>query len=227
MVKETDDSGGDQLAVVLDARASAEIAGATGSSFELALAAAGALVAQAHDDARRVRLVVAGPDGELVSASERAAVRRLLARARPAGERRPAEVLARLSAERVEVVTTRPADLLGTRHARRLGVVAIDPSSFDPAIARDAAALAALRAAGAHVQEVRRPEPSGRRGDAAGTRGAAPGTGCCSRSPRSSACCRRVTCRRPRSRRRGWRRSHCSPLRPHSPPGAPRGGRCS
>ncbi|MDX6571725.1 MAG: hypothetical protein QOC86_881, partial [Gaiellales bacterium] len=173
MVKETDDSGGDQLAVVLDARASAEIAGATGSSFELALAAAGALVAQAHADARRVRLVVAGPDGELVSASERAAVRRLLARARPAGERRPAEVLARLSAERIEVVTTRPADLLGMRHARRLGVVAIDPSSFDPAIERDAAALAALRAAGAHVQEVRRPEPRVDGETPAGPRGAA------------------------------------------------------
>jgi protein-glutamine gamma-glutamyltransferase len=158
MVKEQDDPGGDQLAVVLDARASADVGDAPGSSFELALGAAEALVAHAHADGRRVRLIVAGPDGEPVSASERAAVRRLLARARPAGERRPAEVLARVSAEQIEVVTTRPADLVGAPRARRLGVVAIDPSSFDPAIARDAAALAALRAAGAHVQEVRRPE---------------------------------------------------------------------
>ena len=42
--------------------------------------------------------------------------------------------------------------------ARRLGVVAIDPSSFDPAVPRDAEALAALRAAGARVLELRRPE---------------------------------------------------------------------
>ena len=158
MVKELDDPGGDQLAVVLDARASADIGAAPDSSFELAVAAAGALMAQAHADARRVRLVVAGPDGEAASASERAAVRRLLARARPAGERRPADLLARLHAERIEVVTSRPADLVGAVSARRLGVVAIDPSSFDPAVPRDAEALAALRAAGARVQELRRRE---------------------------------------------------------------------
>ena len=38
--------------------------------------------------------------------------------------------------------------LVGAVSARRLGVVAIDPSSFDPAVPRDAEALAALRAAG-------------------------------------------------------------------------------
>ena len=158
MVKELDDPAGDQLAVVLDARASAEVGSAPDSSFELAVAAAGALVTQAHADARRVRLVVAGPDGEPQSATERAAVRRLLARARPAGERRPGDLLARLHAERIEVVTSRPADLAGAVSARRLGVVAIDPSSFDPAVPRDAEALAALRAAGVRVQELRRPE---------------------------------------------------------------------
>ena len=158
MVKELDDPGGDQLAVVLDARSSAEIGSAPDSSFELAVAAAGALVTQAHADARRVRLVVAGAEGEPASATERAAVRRLLARARPAGERRPGDLLARIAAERIEVVTSRPADLVGALSARRLGVVAIDPSSFDPSVPRDAEALASLRAAGVRVQELRRPE---------------------------------------------------------------------
>jgi uncharacterized protein (DUF58 family)/transglutaminase-like putative cysteine protease len=158
MVKELDDPGGDELAVVLDARASADLGTAPDSSFELAVAAAGALVTQAQADGRRVRLLVAGPEGEPASAAERAAVRRLLARARPAGERRPGDLLSRIAAERIEVVTTRPADLLGAVSARRLGVVAIDPSSFDEAVPRDAHALAALQAAGARVQELRRPD---------------------------------------------------------------------
>ncbi|MDX6629693.1 MAG: hypothetical protein QOH00_1939, partial [Gaiellales bacterium] len=158
MVKELDDPGGDQLAVVLDARASAEVGSGPDTSFELAVAAAGALVARAHADLQRVRLVVAGGDGEPASATERTAARRLLARARPAGERGPGDLLPRLAAERIEVVTSRPADLVGAVSARRLGVVAIDPSSFDPAVPRDAEALAALRVAGARVQELRRPE---------------------------------------------------------------------
>ena len=157
MVKELDDPAGDELAVVLDARASAEVGGPPDSSFELALAAADALVRQAHADARRVRLVVAGGEGEPACAFERSAVRRLLARARPAGERPPGELMARLAAEHIEVVTTRPADVVGAVSARRLGVVAIDPSSFDAGAPRDAEALAALRATGARVQELRRP----------------------------------------------------------------------
>ena len=158
MMKELDDPAADQVAVVLDARMSADVGRAPGSSFELALAAAEALVTQAHADARRVRLVIAGGDGEPAGASERIATRRLLARARPSGERPPGELISRLAAERIEVVTTRPADLVGAVSARRLGVVAIDPSSFDPGLRRDAEALAALRSAGVRVQELRRPE---------------------------------------------------------------------
>ena len=158
MMKELDDPAADQVAVVLDARVSADVGRAPGSSFELALAAAEALVTQAHADARRVRLVIAGGDGEPAGASERIATRRLLARARPSGERPPGELIGRLAAERIEVVTTRPADVVGAVSARRLGVVAIDPSSFDPGLRRDAEALAALRSAGVRVQELRRPE---------------------------------------------------------------------
>ena len=44
MMKELDDPAADQVAVVLDARASADVGSAPGSSFELALAAAEALV---------------------------------------------------------------------------------------------------------------------------------------------------------------------------------------
>ena len=91
-----------------------------------------------------MRLVVAGGDGEPASATERTAVRRLLARARPAGERPPGDVLGRLAAERIEVVTSRPAALVGAGRPRQLGVVAIDPSSFDPAVPRDTEALTAL-----------------------------------------------------------------------------------
>ncbi|MEY2518109.1 MAG: hypothetical protein QOJ89_5473, partial [bacterium] len=170
MVKELDDPAGDELAVVLDARASADVGRAPDSSFELAAAAAGSLVARALADSRRVRLVIARGDGEPVSATERGAVRKLLAQARPAGERPPGDVLARLAAERVEVVTSRPAALVGAGGRRQLGVIAIDPSSFDPATPRDAEALAALRAAGARVVELRRPEPV-----AAVVRGASPG----------------------------------------------------
>jgi len=158
MVKELDDPAGDELAVVLDARASGDVGTPPDSSFELAVAAAAALVGRAHAEARRVRLVVAGPDGEPASAGERIAVRRLLARVRPEGERPPGELLGRLSAEHIEVVTSRPAALAGALPARRLGVVAIDPSSFDAAVPRDDAAIAALRAAGCRVQELRRPE---------------------------------------------------------------------
>jgi transglutaminase-like putative cysteine protease/uncharacterized protein (DUF58 family) len=158
MVKELDDPAGDELAVVLDARTSGEVGDPPDSSFELAVAAAGALVARAHADSRRVRLVVAGSDGEPASASERSATRKLLARAQPAGERPPGELLGRLAAERIEVVTSQPASLVGVVPARRLGVVAIDPSSFDAAVPRDAAALTALRAAGSRVLELRRPE---------------------------------------------------------------------
>ena len=105
-----------------------------------------------------MRLVIAGGDGEPAGASERIATRRLLARARPSGERPPGELIGRLAAGRIEVVTTRPADVVGAVSARRLGVVAIDPSSFDPGLRRDAEALAALRSAGVRVQELRRPE---------------------------------------------------------------------
>ncbi len=158
MVKELDDPAGDELAVVLDARASGDFGAAPDSSFELAVAAAETLLTRAFAEARRVRLVVAGADGEPASASERSAARRLLARARPAGERSPAELLGKLAAERIEVVTSQPGALVGCGRTRHLGVVAIDPSSFDPAVARDGAALAALAAGGAHVRELRRPE---------------------------------------------------------------------
>ncbi len=158
MVKELDDPAGEELAIVLDARASGDIGASPDSSFELAVAAAGALAARAHADSRRVRVVVAGADGEPASATERAAVRRLLARVRPAGERSPADLVARLAAERVEVVTSRPAAFVGAGPARRLGIVAIDPSSYDPAVPRDDRALEALRAAGSRVLELRRPE---------------------------------------------------------------------
>ena len=56
MVKEPDDPGGDELAIVLDARASGQIGTAADSSFELAVAAAGALAERAHAESRRVRL---------------------------------------------------------------------------------------------------------------------------------------------------------------------------
>jgi uncharacterized protein (DUF58 family)/transglutaminase-like putative cysteine protease len=158
MMKELDDPAADQVAVVLDARTSADVGGPGGSSFELALAAADALVTQAHTESRRVRLVIAGGEGEPAGAGERTATRRLLARARPSGERSPGELIGRLAAERIEVVTTRPADVVGAVSARRLGVVAIDPSSYDSGLTRDAEALATLRAAGARVQELRRPE---------------------------------------------------------------------
>ena len=88
MVKELDDPAGDQLAIVLDARgrpmsARAGLELRAGGGCGRRPRRAGAA------DARRVRLVVAGGDGEPASASERTAVRRLLARARPAGERPP------------------------------------------------------------------------------------------------------------------------------------------
>jgi uncharacterized protein (DUF58 family)/transglutaminase-like putative cysteine protease len=159
MVKELDDPAGDELAVVLDARTSADVGTSPDSSFELAVAAAGQLVAQAHADGRHVRLIVAGPDGAPASAGEGTAARRLLATVRPDGERSPGELLARLAAGRIEVVTSRPAALVGALRSRQLGVVAIDPSSFDVAVPRDAEAIAALRAAGCRVLELRRPEP--------------------------------------------------------------------
>lgn len=158
MVKELDDPGGDELAVVLDARGSADVGAPPDSSFELAVAAAGALVERAQADSRRVRLIVAGGDGEPTAATERSAVRRLLARARAAGERPPGDLVARLAAEHIEVVTSRPADYLGAGPARRIGIVAIDPAGYDAAVPRDAGALAALRAAGSRVLELRRPE---------------------------------------------------------------------
>ena len=158
MVKELDDPAGEELAVVLDARASSEVGVAPDSSFELAVAAAGSLLARAFADSRRVRLVIAGGDGEPASATERTAVRKLLARASPAGERSLVDLLTRVAAEHIEVVTSRPGALVGAGRARQLGVVAIDPSSFDPAVPRDAAALSALRAAGVRVLEIRRPQ---------------------------------------------------------------------
>jgi uncharacterized protein (DUF58 family)/transglutaminase-like putative cysteine protease len=156
MVKELDDAAGDELAVVLDARASCAVGTPPDTSFELAVAAAGALVERAQADARRVRLVLAGGDGEPASATERTAVRRLLARAQAGGERSPRELVSRLAAAHVAVVTSRPAAFVGAGRARRLDVVAIDPSGFDSSLARDAAALAALRAAGSRVVELRR-----------------------------------------------------------------------
>jgi uncharacterized protein (DUF58 family) len=78
MVKELDDPAGDELAVVLDARASAEVGGPPDSSFELALAAADALVRQARAAGRRRRR---GRAGLCVRAFSGAAI----ARARPAG----------------------------------------------------------------------------------------------------------------------------------------------
>jgi uncharacterized protein (DUF58 family)/transglutaminase-like putative cysteine protease len=172
MVKDLDDPAEDDLAVVLDARASGDFGVAPDSSFELAAAAAGALVERAFADSRRVRLIVAGGDGDLATATERTAVRKLLARVRPAGERPPGELLDRLAAERVEVVTSRPGALVGAARTRRLGVIAIDPSSFDATVPRDADALATLRAAGARVVELRRRvrEPESRR-DARAVRG--------------------------------------------------------
>ena len=158
MVKELDDPGGDELAVVLDARSSADVGTPPDSSFELAVAAAAALVERAHADSQRVRLVIAGGQAEPASASERTAVRRLLARVRPGGERAPGELVTRLAAERIEVITSRPAAFVGVAPARRLGVTAIDPASFDVSVPRDEAALAALRAAGSRVVELRRPE---------------------------------------------------------------------
>ena len=66
--------------------------------------------------------------------------------------------MTRLAAERIEVITSRPAAFVGVAPARRLGVTAIDPASFDVSVPRDEAALAALRAAGSRVVELRRPE---------------------------------------------------------------------
>ena len=177
MVKELDDPGGDELAIVLDARASGEVGSAPDSSFELAVAAASTLVERAHADSRRVRLVVAGGEGEPATASERMAARRLLARARASGERSPRELVARLAAERVEVITTTPGAFVGAGRGSRIGVIAIDPSGFDPSRPRDAAALSALRAAGSRVVELRRPERGrapcrGRVAEASSLRGA-------------------------------------------------------
>ena len=218
MVKELDDPAGDDVAIVLDARASADVGNAPDSSFELAVAAAGALAARAFAGSRRVRLVVAGGDGEPATATERTAVRRLLARARPAGERPPGDLLGRLAAERIEVVTSRPKALVGAGRPRQLGVVAIDPSSFDPAVPRDTEALAALEAAGTRVVELRRQErepeattPTARSASSACAAASTP-------SSRPSACSTRATSRSRRSRPRVWRRS--PPSQRSGPPGS-------
>ena len=90
MVKELDDPAGDELAVVLDARASAEVGDAPDSSFELAVAAAGALVRAGASPARAAcgwssRAATAS----LRRATERTAVRGCSrARARPVSVRR-------------------------------------------------------------------------------------------------------------------------------------------
>ena len=91
MVKELDDPGGGRAGRSCSTCAPQAIPrnGAGLEGFELAVAAAGALAERAHADARRVRLVLAGGEGEPASATERLAVRRLLARARAGGERSP------------------------------------------------------------------------------------------------------------------------------------------
>ena len=65
----------------------------------------------------------------------------------------------RLPAGHIEVVDEPARGARRRVPPRQLGVVAIDPSSFDAAVPRDAEAIEALRAAGCRVQELRRPEP--------------------------------------------------------------------
>ncbi len=217
MVKELDDPAGDELAVVLDARASADVGSAPDSSFELAVAAAGALVARAHADGRRARLVVAGLDGEPASAGERTR-RAPAAGARPAGgralSRRPARP--RLAAERIEVVTSRPAALVGalrTRAARRRRDRPVELRRGGAARCRShrGAARRGLPRAGAAAPRARaRPQPTARARRDLALRGALYALAC------ASACCTRATCRCPRSRRRGSPRSSSSPRRPRS-----------
>ena len=177
------------------------------SSFELAVAAAGALV-----DARVRRVAPRAArrrrrDGE---PGERERAHAPCAGCSRACGRRasdlPRSCSARLAAERIEVVTSRPG---GARRRagrwRQLGVVAIDPSSFDPAVAarrrraRGAArrGLRACSSCGARSGSPRRPAAR-RAGRALGLRGAlyALGRG-------ASACCTRATCRCLRSRRSG------------------------
>ena len=90
MVKELDDPAGDELAVVLDARASAEVGSPPDSSFELALGRRRCAGAR-----RRTRMPGAcgwsSPEARASRRRLRAhAVRRLLARARPAASVRRA-----------------------------------------------------------------------------------------------------------------------------------------
>ena len=113
MVKELDDPAGDELAVVLDARVSAAVG--SGAGLELRAGGGGGR-GTCRARARRGRRATARRgrrDGEPAGARERTAVRRLLARVRPAGERPPADLLTRLAAERIEVVTTPAARLVG------------------------------------------------------------------------------------------------------------------
>ena len=118
MVKELDDPAGDELAVVLDARASADV----GELAGLELRAGGRGGRGARWRGRRPTAVARVSSSPGPTASRRA--RRAHGRApaagaasRPAGERSPGELLARLAAERIEVVTSRPAALVGALRA--------------------------------------------------------------------------------------------------------------
>ena len=212
MVKELDDPAADEVAVVLDARASADVGSAPDSSFELARGGGRGARDAAHADARRVRLVVAGGDGEPAE-RQRAHRHAPAAGARAAERRASSRRAARPPGRRAHRGRHEPARRRSSApcSARRLGVVAIDPSSFDPRSdarrrgpgrpargrrARAGAAAARARARGRGPRRARRAR-LGLAGAAVRAR----------RRVRAAARARPAAARR--SRRRGWRRSRC------------------
>ena len=207
MVKELDDPAGDELAVVLDAaprarsaarrtRASSSRSRRRARSWSARTPTRGACgsCSRAATASRRAR----------ASAWPRAGCWR--ARGRAASARRASSWRAwRPSASRWS--RPGPAAFVGAGRATPARRRRDRPSSFDPAVPRDAAALAALRAAGcSRASSCGGPSAS----RAAAERPVPPRAlvACaarCSRSPPLTASCTRATCRRPRSRRRGCR----------------------
>ena len=195
---------------MLDARASGDVGSAPDSSFELAVAAAGALAARAFADSRRVR---ARRRGRRRRARERdrahGGAQAARARAPGAASARRVSCSARLAAERIEVVTSRPAALVGApapAAARRRRDRPVELRPRGAARRRRARGAAGGRRARAWSCGGREREPA-----AATPRPRAPRARAARRALRrvagASACCTRATSRSRRSRRRGSRRS--------------------
>lgn len=167
MVKELEDAPRDEIAVILDADASAVV----GDSFDVQVRAAGSILRAHASHARRAVLAVNSAERPSVRVTsldgDWPAALGVLAEVQPNGTRPVVELLARESgpasrAVETVVVTARLSGLLATRLAQRalggqgVSVVWIDSASFAARPTKVDPELLRLQAAGIAVAVVRR-----------------------------------------------------------------------